>query len=45
MAVGTWVARAPNHTWPNPRPLAGDSRDDAGDAEEDDAGQQNICKK
>ena len=38
MAVGTWVARAPNHTWPN-------SRDDAGDAEEDDAGQQNICKK
>ena len=22
--VGSWVMRAPNHTWPEPRPLAGD---------------------
>ena len=24
LGVGSWVMRAPNHTWPEPRPLAGD---------------------
>ena len=41
--VGSWVARAPNYTWPNPKPLAGedaDADDEDDDEDDDDAGQQ-----
>ena len=43
-AVGSWVARAPNHTWPLPLPLAGDAGGDGDEDEdeEDDAGQHKI---
>ena len=34
MLVGNWVVRAPNYTWPDPKPLEGDK-----DSEVDDAGQ------
>ena len=44
VANGSWVARAPNYTWPDPRPLAGDSAEGEGD-DDDEAGQQyNFCK-
>ena len=44
-AVGSWVARAPNHTWPLPLPLAGDVSGDDEDQDEDDAGQHKISVK
>ena len=37
VGTGSWVARSPNHTWPDPKPLAGDAPDDE---DSDDAGQQ-----
>ena len=44
IGVGSWVMRAPNHTWPEPRPLAGDDGQ-PGDRDDDEAGQHpNICK-
>ena len=44
VAKGSWVARAPNYTWPDPRPLAGDTAE-GDDDEDDEAGQQYyICK-
>ena len=48
LGVGSWMMRAPNHTWPEPRPLAGEATQPGGDEEDDDdeAGQdKNICKK
>ena len=42
--MGSCVVRAPNHTWPEPRPLAGDVSQ-PGDKDDDEAGQHpNICK-
>ena len=38
VSAGSWVARAPNYTWPDPRPLAGDTAQPGDDAE-DEAGQ------
>ena len=37
VGAGSWVARSPNHTWPDPRPLAGDAPGH-GDAEDNDDG-------
>ena len=41
VGVDSWVMRVPNHTWPEPRPLAGDVPQprDVEDDEEDEAGQ------
>ena len=41
VGVGSWVMRAPNHTWPAPKPLAGDrtGNGDVNDDEDDEAGQ------
>ena len=47
LGVGSWVMRAPNHTWPEPRPLAGEATQpgDVEDEDDDEAGQDtNICK-
>ena len=40
VAAGSWVARAPNYTWPDPRPLAGDTTQTGEDDDDDEAGQQ-----
>ena len=37
VAVGNWVARSPNYTWPDPKPLEGDKNSEV--EEDDDAGQ------
>ena len=46
LGVGSWVARAPNYTWPNPKPLAGEDADgdasEDGDDDDDNAGQQRL---
>ena len=39
VSAGSWVARAPNYTWPDPRPLAGDTTQPGDDDDEDNAGQ------
>ena len=43
ISVGNWVARAPNHTWPDAKTLDADNNDAVegnGDDDNDDAGQQ-----
>ena len=38
MGVGNWVARSPNYTVPDPKPLAGDNDEEQEDDDEDDTG-------
>ena len=39
VSAASWIARSPNYSWPNPKPLAGDEDDDDDDG---DAGQHNT---
>ena len=49
-AAASWVARAPNHSWPTPKPADGDDGENGGDDDDpedddDDAGHYNTVQR